>query len=167
MKSKKVSSYKGSDSLKYKLSHLWGVMERSGKNEFDNKEDFLNWAEESGYKPWKSLALIDDTSGYSRDNCFWKIDRKKSGTIQSISEDDTSRNVCRIVRKCVNDLEDSKIQLMMTRQLLEELLSSGRIDNRVVLKDAFKDIDKTLLTLKSSLNLIDKLDISFENDRHK
>lgn len=166
MKNKNNTGNKGTDSLKYKLTHLWGVMERSGKNEFANKEEFLKWAEESGYKPWKSLALIDEDSGYSSDNCFWKMDRKKSGTIQNINEDDTSRNVCRIIRKCVNDLEDSKMQIMTTKQLLNDLLDSDKISSRVVLKDAVKDVDKALLSLRSSLGLIDKLEIMFDNDSH-
>lgn len=152
------------DTLKYKLTNVWGVIQRSGKNKFRDKTEFLEWAEESKYKPWKSLSLIDDNEGYSVENCMWKIDKRFSGGIRSIEEDDSQRNLCRIIKSCVGSLEENKINLMMCRQLMGELNSTKRIGNKTKLSDALMDLDRALMSVRSSLNLIDDLDILEEND---
>lgn len=149
--------------IKYKLTQLWGVMERSGENHFENKDDFLDWAWESGYKPWKSLSMIDETDGYSRDNCIWIIDKKNHGEIKEVDEDDSIQNVCRIIKRIVNNLEESKIDLMMAQQLLRDVSKSKVIDNKAPIRDSIKDVDKALMELRSSLVGIEKIDINFDN----
>lgn len=143
--------------LKYRLGHIWILLNNSGKNEFQSREAFEGWAAQSGYKPWKILALIDASGTYNADNCCWKTDKRIRGEIRSISEDDTESHVCRIIKKLAYETEEIGGRLENISALSLDLTNSRCIKNRSVVKVMTRELEEALSRIKSCEKMLDKI----------
>lgn len=53
------------------MRHKFCDMRYGGEVGFENFEDFIQWAEETGYDYGMRLVRIDKNGPFSRDNCKW------------------------------------------------------------------------------------------------
>lgn len=132
---------------RYKLSGIWSKICRSGKNGFESKEEFTQWAFNSGYKPWKNIVLLSENGLYSADNCVWEVTSKGSGAVKPLDSDLTPDNIVKNVRTLSINIVDAKV-------LVDDILNNCYKFKQLNIIDSksFADLNKSLKLASEMLN---------------
>lgn len=146
-----------------RINRIWSSMNRSGLNEFESKQSFLDWLKVSKYNDWKVLKRKDTSIGYNESNCFWKVDSRIKGGIELIEDNDTMNNVRNILKYTYSELDRVKNSLDTSHVLMNGVLESKYIKSRTINNGNNKKvIKKSALEIETCIKLIENVLIEME-----
>lgn len=100
-----------------------------------SSENFIIWSMMNGYRPWRSLYKIDNTKGYTKDNCEWLMYR--TGWQKSLME---------CSKDTPKEMYDKQLAEYIKLMLRKMRLQDGSISKKLV-----KSIHKELSNAKQNL----------------
>lgn len=149
------------NNLKFRLNRVWASIKDKSTG-WDSVDEFMKWASENGYKPWKVIDRYDKDEKYSEDNCFWKLDGSVR-KLNSIQEEDSPTNVCRYIKKISYSIEMDILSLTALKTNVDELLKSENIADTNELVQLKKRIGFGLEKLVECRHIVENIDIKLED----
>jgi len=124
-----------------------------------NVENFKEWAINNGYKPWKVLDRYDKNVGYFPDNCYWRIDKRYTRSLNAMNEDNTVSNTVYYIKDISYSIEDLKMHLSILKEECNELLFSKHVINKSNIANCILKLTECEEHLRKCSELIDKIDL--------
>ena len=136
--------------IKNEISEEW-------KNSFDS---FELWSNKNNYRTWKVLDRYDNSKGYNKDNCYWRLDNKGiPNNLIKVIDENTLSNSVKHIKDISYKIEELRHIIGVLNVGCKDLLSSNYILNKGNVGDCVNNIRECEVYINKCSELIDKIDL--------